>query len=276
MKPIAVAFAAMTLAVPSALAQIDCGVGLPITISPASPCIGEPITITMENQTGLPVESTSACLFQYVRKTKCMSGQMIYHAACSGPPAQIPYGSSLSQIWDQTDDTGAQVAAGKYAFEIFWVKNGSEIGNCCFIVEIKPVCCISENYGTGSAGTGGFTPEIATAGGDPQIGNASFQITVDKGRGGAAALTVFGFGPGSIVTGWGEFLIDGTLPLIQVFHTLGGNPGGGGTGTAVFPFAIPNNGALVGFSIYGQTLISDPFSSGGISHTPGLHVQFCQ
>src|SRR6188474_2570284 len=81
-------------------------------------------------------------------------------------------------------------------------------------------------YGTARAGAGSTAPR-AWVRGNPYLGNATFQLTVDRGVGGAVAVLMLSARPARIPLNPGEFLLDPTAPLFGVWGvtTLSGTTG---------------------------------------------------
>lgn len=260
---------------PAAAAQVPCGSipGVTVQVSPSPAQLGQPITITLFNNSNVQLDLPDACLIDSVHPGTTCSTVPVMVPICAQVITPIPPGTSKSFVWDQKDDLGKQVAPGFYSFKIkFFTPGGSD--SCCPSVEIVDPCPDPVHYGQGDTGTGGIVPEIGSVG-DPQVGNQNFQIVLQRAVGGAPAGLFVGAAPASIPAPWGTFLVSLTPPPIALFFQVGGTPGAPGQGSAVIPAPIPNNPGLAGASAYLQALFQDPGSSGGISHTDGLRVDIC-
>ena len=275
MKRLLATAAVVTSLAGSALAQ--CGFNdMQFSVSPANPTVGQPITITATNTAQICIWNQSdACLVDFVRKLDC-NGAAVLTPLCLQVITPINPGQSSSFTWDQLDDSGQPVTAGTYAFDITLVNfNGQSLSHCITFTITGSSCPTPSNYGAAGAGTGGIAPTLTTAGGLPQIGNASFALQIGNGLGGASSLTFVGLNQASVGAPWGTLLVDLSPPFLQLGLPLGGTPGAPGAGGVTLPAPLPNDGSLVGFSVHLQTLIDDPGSSGGISHSPGLTITFC-
>jgi subtilisin family serine protease len=121
-------------------------------------------------------------------------------------------------------------------------------------------------YGTGLAGAGGQVPIIASQGGVPKVGNASFSVTLRRAAGSSAAAFVLGFAQASLPFKGGLLLVDLSAPsyILPVTTSAMGN--------ASVPFAIPADPALAGLELDGQWLVIDAAAVAGISMSPGLQI----
>ncbi|MGH7152001.1 MAG: integrin alpha, partial [Planctomycetota bacterium] len=130
-------------------------------------------------------------------------------------------------------------------------------------------------FGTGCSGTGGAVPTIATYGGDPAPGNASFGISIARGRGGATAFLFLGSLPDPL----GLPLLGCTLHVagsIMAFPAavgLGGPSGAAGEGFRLLGLAVPPVAGLSGALVHLQWAVLDPGSANGIfSATSALTI----
>ena len=256
-------------------AQSSCGSipGITVDVTPSPAPLGQPITITLKNNSNVQVDLPDACLIDWVSTGSTCTGQTVFSPICAQVITPVPPGSSVSFVWDQKDDLGQQVPVGTYSFKIkFFTPTGSD--GCCPSVDIFNPCPPPTHYGQGDPGSGGIVPEISSSG-DPQVGNANFQLLLKRAVGGAPTGLFLGAAPASIQTGWGTFLVSPNPPLVQLFFSVGGTPGAPGQGSAVIPAPIPNNPALAGVSAYAQALFKDVQASGGISHTDGMRIDIC-
>ena len=107
----------------------------------------------------------------------------------------------------------------------------------------------------GCPGSGSFVPRIDAVG-QPTIGNAGFALTLNDALGGALSAILLGY-PAQLDIGGGCIVrCDGTV--LVLVGTNGTTPG---TGTATFPFPIPNQAWLSGIVFDAQWGVFDPGSS---------------
>lgn len=257
----------------AAFAQTPCGgSGLLVRVDPAEPLVGEPITVTLDNPTAATYFLSTSCVYQAVRATDC-AGSAVDTPICLFVVTPIPPGTSIAQVWPQTDFDGQQVAPGSYAFEIaFSGPAGPEA--CCPVVAIRAPCAAGPAYGAGDAGSGGFVPVLGGAG-EPQVGSNTFRLEIAGGLGGAQGALLVGGAPANLATGFGTLLVDPTPPVLLHIVTLDGPPGVAGAGSKSLPAPVPADPLLAGQSFFGQAIFLDPVSSGGRSHTQGLEVTIC-
>ncbi|MEQ8764060.1 MAG: hypothetical protein RL885_09040 [Planctomycetota bacterium] len=129
--------------------------------------------------------------------------------------------------------------------------------------EVTPPCNATwQEYGSGWPGAGGTVPSIALSA-QPILGT-SVSLQVSNPLGAATPATVLiGLQPDATVTRWG-----GTL-LVKPVWTIGTLAPGGGLS---LPFALPNDDALCGRSLFLQTVLIDPFASKGLAFTKGIQA----
>lgn len=174
----------------------------------------------------------------------------------SGDSSFDGFGSSVSDTGDLDNNgipdviVGARVFAGDSYARTF--------GFCV---------AVFANYGSGLAGSSGWTPQIGGEGACPTPGG-SFSIKITYGLGGASGVLFLGIQPLSLPALGGTILVN---PVIQIPQTLGG--GVPGEGSASLPVAIPNNPALLGVDLYWQGLFLDSGAVAGVSMTNGLQTE---
>ena len=122
-------------------------------------------------------------------------------------------------------------------------------------------------YGSACAGTPG-EPVIA-ASGLPTIGNQSFAVTVAQALPHSLAIPVGANAPNSIALGSGCWLLL-DIPLVFLPSQTTDAAGNASVG-----FAVPNNPALVGSSLFFQWAVLDPLGPlfGDFAVSGGLQVQ---
>lgn len=106
----------------------------------------------------------------------------------------------------------------------------------------------------GCAGSGNFVPSIDAIG-LPTIGNSSFTLTLSDALGGTLCAMLLGY-PAHVDLGGGcHVRCDGTV--LVLLASSGTTPG---SGTAAFPFPIPNYAWLSGVVFDAQFAVMDPGS----------------
>ncbi|MFG0317607.1 MAG: hypothetical protein ACF8XB_10055 [Planctomycetota bacterium JB042] len=270
--PFAAALAAAAL-VPTASAQ--CGAaGLNVQVFPAAATVGQPIQIIVTNVSpNCTYFIEDSCLYKKVFKSQCGGSVVVPFRPCQIGQQFIQPGQSFLDSWDQTTQVGGQVPPGTYAFNVSVKEVGGGTHSFCPTVTIDVCPTPPSIYGSGSAGTGGYTPSW-TVNILPKPGGP-FSLTVDEALGGAPALLALGAGQAQIAADFGDFLVDPNLPIVWLPFTMAGTPGLGGTGTVTFGVTVPNDTALVGVTVHCQTLVGDIGSTGGVATTAGLRISIC-
>jgi choice-of-anchor B domain-containing protein len=139
-----------------------------------------------------------------------------------------------------------------------------------FIIEVK--CYPAVPYGAGLAGSGGFTPALASEE-FASIGNASFHVEATNLYGGLPGVLLVGFGRASLPFYGGTLLVDLSPFFVRSFLAHG--PASPGAGDATLPLPIPADTTLVGLTIDMQIAQSDPGAVRGVSLSNGLEVVVC-
>ena len=121
-----------------------------------------------------------------------------------------------------------------------------------------------ENYGTGTAGTGGLVPQI-TVNSCPATGNQNFQILASDFLPNTTGVCFIGLADANIDGGGWTLLVDAALSLAVTY------PGG----TTNVPIGIPNNPFLDGLEFFAQFIGADAGAPGGVSATDGLKMTIC-
>lgn len=121
-------------------------------------------------------------------------------------------------------------------------------------------------YGKGTPGTGGRTPYL-WASSTPRPGNASFGLTVDRGRPGSPAIGFLSINKSQFTLGGVEVLIDFgasfRLPLVTL----------DAAGKTVYNVPLPNSTSLLGAQVFQQVFVVDPGGAAlGFSATQGLDL----
>lgn len=127
-------------------------------------------------------------------------------------------------------------------------------------------------YGTGTAGSGGFTPRISSN--QAWAGRGDFAVAVDRGLGGAVGLVVVGLAPDSSAFAGLPVYVDQLSVVTTQLMLLGGAGAGTGTGSVTLSLAAVST-SFVGLSFFAQAALTDPLGpgfGGGWSATGGLEV----
>ncbi len=258
----------------SSAAQPCGAAGLSVTFTPAHPKVGEAIQISLKNTTSACIYALpDSCVYRSVHQVDCSGQAVVPFRWCTAVGQILAPGASAEDKWDQNDSIGNPVPAGTYAFSIeLKDSTGGTLVTLCPTIDIGGCAPPPAQYGAPSLGSGGLAPAWAVNGG-PQIGDPGYTLQVKNALGGAAALILVGASQANVPSTWGTLLVG--APMIQLPVPLGGTVGQAGAGTVTLTFSIPPDAALVGLAAHLQTLVADPLSSGGISHTPGLTLTIC-
>jgi DNA-binding beta-propeller fold protein YncE len=122
-------------------------------------------------------------------------------------------------------------------------------------------------FGEGLAGSGGLTP-VLTGIDEPLLGGTT-TIRIWNGLGGAPAFLVVGLKEASIPLAGGTLHV---APFIILMGPMMGTPGVAGAGKFSRSFAIPNDSALVGGSVYFQGLVMDLAAPSGFAIANALRT----
>ncbi|MEM7517953.1 MAG: hypothetical protein AAF368_13645 [Planctomycetota bacterium] len=130
-----------------ALAQAPCTSSIPgvdLVVSPSVAPVGQPISISLANNTNQTIQLPSSCVVRSIFPGGTCTGTAVFSPFCLQVITPIAPGQSLSQPWGQTDDFGAQLPPGMYSVEVqyFDMNFGSF------------VCCQSFQIGAGSTNSG--------------------------------------------------------------------------------------------------------------------------
>lgn len=263
-----------TTAAATADAQ-PCGTaGIDISVFPSAPVLGEPIQIIVTNLTAnCTYVISDSCVYHKVFSGSCGGSAVLPFRQCAIGQVFIPPGQSIVDVWNQKNGNGQQVPPGTYFFDVTIGEVGGQKHGFCPSVAIDSCPTPPLIYGTGSVGTGGFTPTW-TVNVLPKPGGP-FSVTIDQAVGGAPSLFVLGAGSAQIPVDFGDFLIDPNLPVIYLPFSMSGASGVGGAGTVTFGFTVPNDTSLVGVTVYTQCLVQDFASTGNIATTAGLQISIC-
>ncbi|WP_419191710.1 FG-GAP repeat domain-containing protein [Engelhardtia mirabilis] len=132
---------------------------------------------------------------------------------------------------------------------------------------------LTEQYGSGATGTGGWTPLLGYDG-VPVVGETVTTRLVN-GTGGAPAFYFYGTSAALLADfpapGLTVLIGDFFPPIVQV---LSGSLGAPGAGQFQFPFSVPPS--FAGFELFKQVLVVDPAGPGGLTLSNALRVRYGQ
>ncbi len=246
---------------------------LQLTATPTLAAPGQPITVELKNNSAACVyELPTPCLILAVRNQEC-DGDEVLLPICLPSTVPIPPGTSVTEVWDQLDDGGGQVADGLYAFEVQVLSPSGTLFELCTSAQIGTGCTSPFAYGQGTSGSGGFGPNLSGIGGPPQIGSASFGVAVTNGLGGSTATVFASLGTGSLDLGFGTILIDPGQLVLSLPVAL--SAGGPGQGIGLLTTPVPPSPVLIGLEVFFQAAVSDPGGPGGVALTHGLRAAIC-
>ncbi|MEW6745705.1 MAG: S8 family serine peptidase [Planctomycetota bacterium] len=139
-----------------------------------------------------------------------------------------------------------------------------------------PGSCVEPwNYGTGTAGSGGFVPHMSyrTDRGCPYLGNPQFTIKIERALGGASGVFFLGFGEDQVDGGGWTLWVD--ISPVGVVLPIRYSGSGAGNGTFEISFAIPNNPYYLGMEICTQGTVADPAAPYGVAASEALKSVVC-
>lgn len=138
-------------------------------------------------------------------------------------------------------------------------------------------CPAPSHYGTGTAGSGGFVPQMNSIGGPARLGTTDFRLRVSQGLGGTVGLMFIGTGAGSFPgNGWTLLINPGLPGFLTVVLPIPGPAGVSGAGAITLPGSIPANPTLDGVTLHLQLIMADAGAPGGLSATDGLQIPLCR
>ncbi len=169
------------------------------------------------------------------------------------------------------------VAATRVRFELKSNGSGEYGGWNVDDVEIYSVssCRDAEDYGAGTAGSGGYVPVLSTVG-DPTLGNLAFEIDGSQIRGGAACLLAVGVARNDYFVKGITLLVDLAPPAFFIPVVASGPAGSPGVGTFALFEEIDDDPALDGIEIDMQILVADPANPKKLAASQGRAVWLCQ
>ncbi|MBM4060216.1 MAG: hypothetical protein FJ265_03830 [Planctomycetes bacterium] len=152
-------------------------------------------------------------------------------------------------------------ATGAHHFQVFMRhSNVAVFPFKCWVDDVYVGGLVTEVYGQGCAGSGGFVPVIGSSNA-PLLNSSNFTLELNDAFAPGLAVVVadlqnavWAGGPLPWQLGGGCALLTG--PAASVFVLM--PSGGAGTGVAAVPFAIGNNPGFAGLDFYAQWGVSDP------------------
>ena len=186
--------ALLALIAPAA-AQIQCGMpGVTASANPPIAAIGQPVQVTLTNNTNQTIQLPDSCTFNSVHAGPNCAGPPVFAPFCLQVITPIPPGGSATTPWDQKNNNGQQVPNGTYSFDISYFDTAFNSFSCC--VQLLIGCGTFSTYGTGCPTSAGVIPSLA-GGGCPAPGG-TIQISGGGGPPNAPGLLAFGLGMGPI------------------------------------------------------------------------------
>jgi choice-of-anchor B domain-containing protein len=170
------------------------------------------------------------------------------------------------------------VADAKVRFELTSDGSGHRGGWNVDDVELYSVsdCAPSITYGTGTAGSGGFVPQLATSGGFPYIGNPAFTVDGTQLLGSASGLYLLGFARDQSPFKGIDIRVDLTPPVRWLPITASGPAGAPAAGAFALTGDIPDDTSLLGIVVDSQVLMFDPGGPKGLAASAGLEFVICR
>ena len=235
---------ALVLGPLSLAAQQPCGFpGVTLDVFPASAPQGQPIRVTLTNQSTQTIHLPTACTFESVHPGTSCTSPALFTPSCLFVLVPLAPGQSASSLWFQQDNAGAQVAPGSYAFQVrYWDAGFGSLAECCASVSVTSACApASANVSNGS----GVNPLTLASVQPPRLG-ASWDTSLDCSAHapGSAFLLAFDSAAAGPSTRFGEVLVGGT----RLLRSVQLHPGA----SVPFSVAIPLDLALCGRQAWAQ------------------------
>lgn len=165
------------------------------------------------------------------------------------------------------DSNGIVSAVGNGVSEVTAVL-GSIQGSVVVTVDMAAVSF----FGEGTPGSGGLIPLLSTGGGEPVLGNISFNISISRALGGACGFLglstrrATSFIPEAQAT---LYIATDVTSIAVPIEAIGNGPG---EGQVCIPIPVPQDPRLLGLSIYSQAVICDPMGYASISLTNAVKL----
>jgi hypothetical protein len=111
------------------------------SVSPQVARPGEPILVTLTNNSAETITLPSSCTFAAVFSGDACGGGAVFAPACLAVLTPLAPDETSSMSWDQLDQGGQQVPAGLYSFEIRYFDGAFNAQTCCTDVMISSSFC---------------------------------------------------------------------------------------------------------------------------------------
>ena len=179
--------------------------------------------------------------------------------------------------WIDHDISAIANSAANLTLRFELVTNGNQVAGGWnlddFEIYVESDCVPADFYGSGTAGTSFVTPNINRSG-PPRLGSVS-NITASGMLGGTTCFLVLGLAPANTPVFGITGLVDQATSVFS-FAATGGFPGFGGTGSASFPLAVPNNPVFDNIDLYNQIVVFDAGGPGGtFAASRGMRSRVC-
>ncbi|MGH7149367.1 MAG: LVIVD repeat-containing protein [Planctomycetota bacterium] len=164
-------------------------------------------------------------------------------------------------------------AWGSYPFQPSGVIYATDIPPAGGLRILRLSCGVPRRYGAGTAGSGGFVPEIDWDGGHARVGNPTFRLEARRLLGGTFAALAIASAPASVPVLGITLLVSPVPPPVLLLVPVAG--AGPGAGTAALTLPIPNDPDLANGTGYAQWIALDPGGPQGFSASAGVEVTLC-
>ncbi|MBL8899877.1 MAG: VCBS repeat-containing protein [Planctomycetes bacterium] len=131
----------------------------------------------------------------------------------------------------------------------------------------------SASFGSGTPGSGGFAPRLATRGGLARAGNLAFGFRVDQAVGRSAGLVLLGRASALVPLPEGATLYVAPPFDLELPIALAGRAGVAGDGSGQIAAPLTLEMALVSADVFAQAVLLDPGRNSSLSWSAGLRVR---
>ncbi len=239
--------------------------GLGVSSSPGASVLGGAVLFTVAGNAEAGLWRSDGTVAGTWRVSLSTNLRWAYSASGGSTALFVASSSGAGEELFRTDGTGAVLHADihpgprnslpqypvRSGNRLYFVADDGQTGNEVFVMSLM---ANSRTYGAGCLGGNGV-PRIG-ARGTPRIGNAQFEVTLERARGRSAAAMLFGFDAGTLPLGGGCALL---LRVDRPYASLLAFTDDSGRATVNLP--IPANAALEGLEILAQYLVVDSAGS---------------